>query len=187
MNLTYKFTEEAMVYATYSEGFRPGGINRRGTLPPYEADWLTNYEIGWKTTWFDNRLRWNGAVFSQTWDDFQFSLLGAEWLDGDNNAGAGADRRHRDGRDLPATDQFGDLGELCVARIRNSTDDFCGFVNADGKPRQQSPSVDDDGNDDCHQRLPKGTMLPVTPEWKANATARYDSAFRVSTATCRAR
>ena len=64
VNLTYKFTEEAMVYATYSEGFRPGGINRRGTLPPYEADWLTNYELGWKTTWFDNRLRFNGAVFS---------------------------------------------------------------------------------------------------------------------------
>ena len=83
VNLTYKFTEEAMVYATYSEGFRPGGINRRGTLPPYEADWLTNYELGWKTTWFDNRLRFNGAVFIQKWDDFQFSLLGAQRPDGD--------------------------------------------------------------------------------------------------------
>ena len=39
-----------MFYATWSEGFRPGGMNRRGTFPPYKADFLTNYEIGWKTT-----------------------------------------------------------------------------------------------------------------------------------------
>ena len=26
--LAYKFDEERMIYATYSEGFRPGGVNR---------------------------------------------------------------------------------------------------------------------------------------------------------------
>ena len=46
VNLAYKFDEDRMVYATYSEGFRPGGVNRRGTFPPYEADYLTNYEAG---------------------------------------------------------------------------------------------------------------------------------------------
>ena len=34
---------------TWSRGFRPGGINRRGTLPPYGADFIDNYEIGFKT------------------------------------------------------------------------------------------------------------------------------------------
>ena len=33
------------------EGFRPGGINRRGTSPPYQKDTLTNYEIGFHTQW----------------------------------------------------------------------------------------------------------------------------------------
>jgi iron complex outermembrane receptor protein len=42
---------EHMMYFTWSEGYRPGGINRRGTLPPYITDFLTNYEIGWKTSW----------------------------------------------------------------------------------------------------------------------------------------
>ena len=54
-NLAYKFDEERMVYVTYSEGFRPGGVNRRGDFPPYDADYLTNYEAGWKTTWAGGR------------------------------------------------------------------------------------------------------------------------------------
>ena len=78
VNLSYKFDPDKMVYATWSKGFRPGGVNRNGggTLPPYKPDYLTNYEFGWKTSWFDNRLRWNGAVFIEKWKDFQFSFLG---------------------------------------------------------------------------------------------------------------
>src|SRR6185436_17861966 len=62
LNLSYKLTDDAMVYGTWSKGFRPGGINRRGSLPPYLADFLTNYELGWKTTWLGNRIRFNGAA-----------------------------------------------------------------------------------------------------------------------------
>ncbi len=62
-NLTYTFDESRLLYVTYSEGFRPGGINRKGTLPPYKADFLKNYEVGWKTSWANNRVRFNGAIF----------------------------------------------------------------------------------------------------------------------------
>jgi iron complex outermembrane recepter protein len=74
-NLSYKFTDTVLVYATYSRGFRPGGVNRVGDLPPYRADYLGNYEMGWKTQWLDNCLRFIGAVFRENWKDFQFSLL----------------------------------------------------------------------------------------------------------------
>ena len=181
VNLTYKFTDEAMVYATYSEGFRPGGINRRGTLPPYEADWLTNYELGWKTTWFDNRLRFNGAVFSQEWDDFQFSLLGANGLTEINNAGAA----QIDGIEMDVswavTDQLG-ISAGVAWLDSELTENYCGFVNANGKPetRADCPSVDEDGNPTtADPEAPKGTPLPITPEWKANATVRYE--FPVAT------
>src|SRR5438105_14190243 len=55
VNLTYHVTPDAMVYATYSKGFRPGGVNRtaQAGIPPYSADFLKNYEIGWKTQLFD--------------------------------------------------------------------------------------------------------------------------------------
>ncbi|MEM5518184.1 TonB-dependent receptor [Henriciella sp. AS95] len=65
-------TEDMMFYATYSEGFRPGLLNRPGgasgpgsyTVPfAVDTDEVTNYELGWKTELFDNSLRFNGAAF----------------------------------------------------------------------------------------------------------------------------
>jgi outer membrane receptor protein involved in Fe transport len=85
-NLTWQITPTKMIYGTWSEGYRPGGINRRGTLPPYLSDYLTNYELGWKTSWGDNRLTFNGSMFHQEWKDFQFSILGANGLTEIKNA-----------------------------------------------------------------------------------------------------
>ena len=49
-NGTWKPREDLMFYATWSKGFRPGGINRQPGLAPYNPDFLVNYELGWKTT-----------------------------------------------------------------------------------------------------------------------------------------
>jgi iron complex outermembrane receptor protein len=88
LNLSYKIDADRMIYATWSTGYRPGGVNRRGDLPPYASDFLTNYEFGWKTTLADGRLRFNGAVFWEEWEDFQFSFLGLNGLTQIQNAGA---------------------------------------------------------------------------------------------------
>lgn len=87
LNLSYDIADNALIYATWSRGFRPGGINRRGTLPPYLPDYLDNYEIGWKTTFADGMVRLNGAAYLQQWTDIQFSFLGANGLTEIRNAG----------------------------------------------------------------------------------------------------
>lgn len=88
-NVEWNLDDDRMLYATYSEGFRPGGINRRGTFGPYDADFLDNFEIGWKTDWADGRLRWNGAIFHQVWEDFQYAFIsvGSSGLTQIQNAG----------------------------------------------------------------------------------------------------
>ena len=87
--LTYKFTPDVMMYATYSKGFRPGGVNRIAgpNGVPYQPDFLKNYEIGWKTQWLEHRLRWNGALFWEDWDNFQFGFLVPPSITAITNAG----------------------------------------------------------------------------------------------------
>ncbi len=58
VNLTYRFDDDRLVYATYSEGFRVGGSNplKPASILPrdYASDELKNYEIGLKSEWLDN-------------------------------------------------------------------------------------------------------------------------------------
>jgi iron complex outermembrane recepter protein len=175
VNLTYKFTGDKMAYVTYSEGFRPGGINRRGTLPPYEADWLENYEIGWKTTWMNNRLRFNGAVFHQVWDDFQFSILGANGLTEIKNAGAAEINGVEMDVSWAVTEGLG-ISAGIAWLDSELTENYCGFTDENGRPVTSNPCPLGDG-EFADPQAPEGTPLPVTPEWKANATVRYEFPF----------
>ena len=63
-----------------SRGFRPelASIGRVFYPALCTADYLTNYEVGWKTTLFDGMLRFNGAIYQQEWKKFQFSFLRTE-------------------------------------------------------------------------------------------------------------
>ena len=63
VTLSYKLDPERLLDATYSTGFRQGGFNRNPFVPPSAPDYLSNYELGWKTGWAALMLRFNGAVF----------------------------------------------------------------------------------------------------------------------------
>ena len=166
LNLTYRFNPDVMIYATYSKGFRPGGVNRNGggTIPPYQPDYLKNYEFGWKTTWFDSRLRFNGAIFREDWSNFQFSYLGPNSLTIITNAGqARVDGLETD-LEFAATQSLTLTGGFSLLDAK-LTQTFCG-----------DPSVCDAPGFDpstYEQYAASGTRLPVTPRFKGNVTARY--------------
>jgi len=74
-----------LVYATFSEGFRPGLLNRPGgasnpagtfTVPfSIDTDDLTNYELGWKADLLDNTLRFNGSLFFSEIESLQTTIF----------------------------------------------------------------------------------------------------------------
>lgn len=74
---SHRFGPAAMGYAQASQGFRPGGVNTVPGLPPnlsaYGADGLWNYEIGLKSTWLNNRLAFNAALYHIDWRDMQYT------------------------------------------------------------------------------------------------------------------
>ena len=83
-NLSWTPNDDSLLYATYSEGFRPGGFNRRGgpgSVDPtvfvpfgYVTDTVENIEFGWKASFLDNRLRWNGSAYKVDWSDVQLTV-----------------------------------------------------------------------------------------------------------------
>jgi outer membrane receptor protein involved in Fe transport len=174
-NLSWQAAPDKMLYATWSEGFRPGGINRRGNVPPYKSDFLTNYELGWKTTWADNRLAWNGAVFQENWKDFQFSYLGANGLTEIRNAAQARIRGLETDVRWAATDNLAITGGAAFYDSK-LTKDYCGALSPiTGEAITDCPAgstVDGVDFPDGPQ-APAGTRLPVTARFKGNLTARY--------------
>ncbi len=78
-------TDDLLFFATYSEGFRPGLLNRPGgatnadgsfTVPfAVDTDDIRNYELGWKTFLLDGDLRFNGSVFYIDIEDLQTTIF----------------------------------------------------------------------------------------------------------------
>ena len=174
VNITYRW-DDKLVYATYSEGFRRGGANSArpqsvfgppsdlfpapaGTLNTFNSDTVTNYEIGTKTEWLDNRLRLNVSVYHMIWDNIQVQaedpqpnlftlgivnfpqaeINGVEvwfsWIPGDNWS-------------IEATLGYND-GELSKADTL--------FEGTDGAIT-----------------VPTGTQLPIVPDLKAHLNVTY--------------
>jgi outer membrane receptor protein involved in Fe transport len=74
---SHRFGDRAMGYVQASQGFRPGGVNTVPGLPPnlatYGADGLWNYELGFKSSWLNNRLTLNAALYRIDWRDMQYT------------------------------------------------------------------------------------------------------------------
>ncbi|OOG53309.1 TonB-dependent receptor [Rhodanobacter sp. C03] len=172
-NLTWNISPSKMIYLTRSEGFRPGGVNRAGDIPPYQADFLTNLELGWKTTWLDNRLSFNGAVFRETWNHFQFNVLGPNGLTIIENANSA----RIDGLESQLNWQASYNLTLTAGVAfydAKLTAPYCGFTDPNGNPSTNcpvgtiNPSTGLDG-----PQAATGTRLPITPRFKGNLIARY--------------
>lgn len=72
--LSYKFSDNSMLYASYAKGFRVGGFNFGNAInPTYKPEKSDNYEIGIKNSWLNNRLKINLTAFYFQQKDQQVS------------------------------------------------------------------------------------------------------------------
>lgn len=75
LNLRYFFNEDVMGYALISRGFKSGGFDQRRVVSDangeFDPEKATNYELGWKSSWSNRRLQFNGTLFYVDYEDFQ--------------------------------------------------------------------------------------------------------------------
>ncbi|HLW22844.1 MAG TPA: TonB-dependent receptor [Steroidobacteraceae bacterium] len=187
LRLSYKFDPDHMMYGTFSTGFRPGGVNRvfdkniGAIYPPYGSDELKNYEIGWKTQWFQEHLRWNGALFWEEWKNFQFSYLGPNSVTVVQNAASARSRGIESNFELLLGSGFTLSGSATFLDAK-LTSSFCGTTTLafpTSCPNQPSgasgsPITFADGSVVKGPYAPSGSPLPGTPRLKLNLIGRYN-------------
>ena len=177
VNVTYRIADGRMLYATYSTGFRPGGVNRNPVRPPYSPDELTNYEFGWKTGWLDGRMRWNGALFFEKWKDAQFGVSGPNNITEIVNAGRAEIKGIESDVQWAATEHLMLTASATYLDAKLTTNS-CQYVNPQFDCSIPGPPVSPGGEPQENFTLaPEGSRLPVSPKFKMNAIARYQFAL----------
>ncbi len=168
VNLNWKIDRDHLIYATYSTGYRPGGINRLSQVKPYSADTISNYEIGIKTAWLNRKLTINFALFDEEWKNVQYGEVTplSNGVVSTYNVGSARIKGVEGDASL-------NLGGLTLSGSGSYIDaklisDVCGIaatgpnaLNADCNPLFAGVIVK------------SGTRLPVQPKFKGNLTARY--------------
>jgi outer membrane receptor protein involved in Fe transport len=204
-NLTWRITSDALVYATWSEGYRPGGFNRGTsfvardpeTLLPqyqrpyaYEEDDLTNIELGWKTTFWGGRAQFNGAIYQVTWENAQTGFFAPQLGFGNlqfftngpdyevNGIEFDVALAPIDGLTVNLAGSY-NQGEMTNSpQLINNIEGSAGF----GQPITESCVAVTEGV--CSQTVdivdvfgPEGTELANSPELQFNVRARYEWAW----------
>ena len=84
VSLSWTPNDDMLWYVTFSEGFRPGLLNRPGgaagpnnfTVPfELDTDEVVNYELGWKLDLLDRTFRLNGNLFYVDIQDLQTTIF----------------------------------------------------------------------------------------------------------------
>jgi iron complex outermembrane recepter protein len=67
--------DSTLLYLTYSKGFKSGGFEMKGLeIAEFEPEAVTNYELGVKVDAFDQRIRFNTAIYYMKYDDIQIRI-----------------------------------------------------------------------------------------------------------------
>jgi len=166
LNLSWQAAPDALLYATASKGYRPGGPNNpapaalcakevatlglsESALLTFSPDSLWNYEFGAKTQWLDRRLTLNGSVYSIDWSKVQQQIV----LQCGFNITANFGSAHSKGGELEAAFQ---------ATSRLSLRTTAGYTSATLN------------NDVPGTGAKQGDTLLDVPRWTGSAAAEYN-------------
>ena len=157
-SLTWTPSDDLMVYALASKGYRFGGANLitfGGVPKSFDSDSLWNYELGARADLWDRKLLLDLTGFYVDWTDIQLrrQISGVNFVD---NAG---DARI--------------FGLEASATIR-PTRGLNISSNVTYLDAELSKTFDPDPTDPTDTVFPKGTRLPGAAKWQVSNTISYD-------------
>ena len=186
LKFAYRWNDQAMTYFSAARGYKAGGFNldrvqsanglsngAAGIAPvddtSFPGEFVDSYELGAKTTWAGGNLLLNGALFHQTYSDFQLnSFLGTSFVV----------------RSIPKVTSQGIDAELlwqATPGLMLQT----GLVYADTKYGKNIPGCDFVGPGQTTAACPSvgqlyklpGAQVSFAPEWSLSASLTYEWDF----------
>jgi iron complex outermembrane recepter protein len=161
--LSFQADSNNLFYVSWAKGFRVGGGNAPlpttcdQTVPPYESDSDTSYEIGAKNQFFDRRLQIDTSVFRVNWRNIQQLVVATCGVAYTANSGNAVSK----GFDVA-------LQGVVTDKLRINID--FGYVDA-----RYTDNVDANNGTPLVQA---GDTIGLTPQvnspWDVNASANYD-------------
>lgn len=194
---SYRWTRDLMSYASYSRGYKAGGFNfdrpaSSLAFTPTSAALIISkttyfapetvdaYEVGLKSQWLNQTLTVNGAVFDQTYHNFQLNaFLGTsfvvESIPSVNSTGVDADLDWQtpvkglrlDGGAVYAQTRYGQF----TASQLTYPQDFAGFYRLPGATTSYAPLWSATFSGDYQTPLGGGLV------GRANLEGKYNSAY----------
>ena len=166
IGIDHKFDNGILVYISKNLGFKSGGYNStQPSLPNFEPERLNAYEVGFKSEFFDHRVRWNAAAFDYYYADIQMTKLTVNNQIQEYNGPPA----HSYGADFDA--------EAVVARQLTLTlgGSYIHDRFTDSTPVVQwnVPNPVFPGGSNSFFASAQGNRLPNTPDWTVNVGLNY--------------
>jgi iron complex outermembrane recepter protein len=173
-NTSYNFTNDALIYATISQGFRRGGTNGfrdvgTKTISPdvqsYKPDSTINYEIGLKGSFADRRVYVQADVYQIDWKDVQTYYsqdINSFPVNGTTNGPSARSRGFEGNVRFNATDNLQLNFATSYTQAKwSATKQVCLYTDGSG----------------CRDPWTKGGLLGGSPKWKHSGNIRYSQPF----------
>lgn len=163
VGVEFDVAPDSMLYATYSTGFKAGGVNDPAAGTFYEPEELNAIELGSKNRFLDNRLQLNASLFHYDYKNYQvFTVALTSNPPQVSVLNAAAATLY--GGELESSFQITPVDRLnvSVAYNNNKFDQFIYCSNAYPCP----PGIDR-----------SGSQLPQAPEWTEALGYDHDFVF----------
>jgi iron complex outermembrane receptor protein len=157
-SVAYKLNGNNNLYATISRGFKPGGFNADSGINPalpfeFKPEFVTNYEIGVKSSVYDGRVQFDFDAFTLRYRDLQTAVL----IPPDYNFAAAINAGHVTASGVELDFALRPLGRLLLIGGGSYTNGY--YAQFDSGPLL--------GGD------VSGNKLPNLPRWTGNLTSDY--------------
>ena len=156
VGVNYHIDDDAMLYASYTTGYKAGGYNN--TQPSYDPETVTAYEAGIKGLWFDKKVQTSLHAFYYDYTDKQEfqrdPAIGAAFI---TNAGVAT---------IWGLELEGTVHTISALMI----DASIAYLNAE----YDAFSTEDGANPQLGLQDLSGNKLPRSPEWKLHLGLQYE-------------